>query len=266
MNRIIRRGLAGAKLFGVDLRTTTASVRSLPIYLKNRSEFRKQAKAAGDNAFPEGQLFPCLADRHMPGGTATGHYFHMDLHCAKLIASRTAQRHIDVGSRVDGFVAHVASFRTIEVLDIRPIKAKAANITFHQHDLMAGPGQFKQACDSLSCLHALEHLGLGRYGDTVDYNGHLKGWNALYDMLKPNGRLYFAVPMGNQRIEYDAHRVFSMQYLLETMINPKYDLESFAYVDDNGELQTNADTNTKDARANFGCRWGCAIFDLLKVR
>ena len=32
------------------------------------------------------------------------------------------KRHVDIGSRLDGFVAHVASFREIEVLDIRPLK------------------------------------------------------------------------------------------------------------------------------------------------
>jgi hypothetical protein len=28
-------------------------------------------------------------------------------------------------------------------------------------------------CDSISSLHAIEHFGLGRYGDTIDVNGHL---------------------------------------------------------------------------------------------
>jgi hypothetical protein len=28
-------------------------------------------------------------------------------------------RHIDIGSRIDGFVANVAAFRKIEVLDVR---------------------------------------------------------------------------------------------------------------------------------------------------
>ena len=34
-------------------------------------------------------------------------------------------------------------------------------------------------CDSVSCLHALEHFGLGRYGDPVDPDGHLKGFRNL---------------------------------------------------------------------------------------
>ena len=76
------------------------------------------------------------------------------------------------------------------------------------------PPGLAESTDSLSCLHALEHFGLGRYGDPVDYDGYLKGFDNLYRILKPGGRLYFSVPMGPQRIEFDAHRVFSMAYLL----------------------------------------------------
>lgn len=39
----------------------------------------------------------------------------------KHIFDSSPQRHLDVGSRIDGFVAHVASFREIEVIDIRPV-------------------------------------------------------------------------------------------------------------------------------------------------
>jgi hypothetical protein len=39
--------------------------------------------------------------------------------------------------------------------------------------------------DSISCLHALEHFGLGRYGDRLDPNGHETGFLKLLDMLKP---------------------------------------------------------------------------------
>ena len=38
-----------------------------------------------------------------------------------MIYAARPEKHVDVGSRVDGFVAHVASFREIEVFDVRPI-------------------------------------------------------------------------------------------------------------------------------------------------
>jgi len=84
-------------------------------------------------------------------------------------------------------------------------------------------------CDSISCLHALEHFGLGRYGDRIDYQGHLLGWNNIYKILKRGGNFIFSVPIGIQRIEFNAHRVFSIEYLL-TMIKGRYQIDSFSYV------------------------------------
>ena len=45
--------------------------------------------------------------------------------------------HVDVGSGVDGFVAHVASFSPIEVIAIRPFSSYIPNATFTQDDMMA---------------------------------------------------------------------------------------------------------------------------------
>jgi hypothetical protein len=97
-------------------------------------------------------------------GVVSRHYFHQDLVVAGYIFASNSERHIDVGSRVDGFVAHVASFRVIEVIDVRPLPVTThSNIQFFKADLMHDVGS--ELTDSLSCLHALEHFGLGRYGD-----------------------------------------------------------------------------------------------------
>jgi predicted SAM-dependent methyltransferase len=119
-------------------------------------------------------------------------------------------------------------------------------------------------CDSLSCLHALEHFGLGRYGDKIDYQGHKRGWNNLYKILKKGGKLYFSVPIGTQRIEFNAHRVFSMDYLLK-MIEGRYKIDSFSYVNDAGDLVKNAELNDDLVKTNFSCHYGCGIFELTKL-
>jgi SAM-dependent methyltransferase len=166
---------------------------------------------------------------------------------------------------VDGFVAHVASFREIHILDIRPLQSKTRSIIFEQQDFMAPlKDSLKECTDSLSCLHAMEHFGLGRYGDTVDCDGYLKGLENLYGMLKPNGKLYFSVPIGEQRIEFNAHRVFSVKHLLE-LFNGKYEIDHFSYVDDAGDLHENAELAQADIENNFSCRYGCGIFEMRKV-
>jgi SAM-dependent methyltransferase len=250
-------------LFGVDPPKTARSIRGLRPYLRNRRELRHQAAAFG-REFPFGKAYPCLADRYEESGVAAGDYFHQDLYVAQLVFKNNPRRHVDVGSRVDGFVAHVAAFRAIEVFDIRELHTNAANISFRQRDLMQERPDLDGCTDSLSCLHTLEHFGLGRYGDPVDYQGYRKGWENLWRMLEPGGRLYFSTPIGPQRIEFDAHRVFTVPFLMD-MIRPGYHVESFAYVNDKGELMRDANPRGADAGTSFGCRYGCGIFELIKL-
>ena len=235
--------------------------RGLPFFIKDFVRLKKQLKNNSDFAF--GSLHPILFDKYDKSGTMNGHYFHQDLLVALRIFLNNPIRHIDIGSRIDGFVAHVASFRIIEVFDIRPIESKIDNIIFTQADLTFLPSQLKECCDSLSSLHAIEHFGLGRYGDTIDIDGHLKAINNLHQMLKPNGKFYFSAPIGKQRIEFNAHRVFNIKYLLQ-ILGDKFSIEAFHYVDDNGDLFKNVNLSEESVDTNFNCKYGCGIFELIK--
>jgi hypothetical protein len=115
---------------------------------------------------------------------------------------------VDVGSRIDGFVAHVALFRPIEVMDIRPARSFDPNVRFVQVDVSDPEKVPENYTDSLSCLHALEHFGLGRYGDPLLADGWKRGIQSFSRLLQPQGRLYLSVPIGRQRIEFNAHRIF----------------------------------------------------------
>ncbi len=236
------------------------SIKSWFFYLKSLREIKKQAK---DNLFPLGKLYPCIEDRFKQSGDASGHYFHQDLLVANRIFINNPAKHVDIGSRVDGFVAHVASFRKIEVFDIRELDSKVLNVNFRRFDLMDENQGLADYCDSVSCLHALEHFGLGRYGDRIDYCGHLLGWNNIKKILKQNGKFYFSVPIGPQRIEFNAHRVFSIDYLM-CLIAPDYKIDSFSFVNDKGDLIRNADLGSEEAGKNFNCFYGCGIFELTK--
>jgi hypothetical protein len=92
-------------------------------------ELKRQAKGS-QQSFPFGKFYPCLDDRYLPIETASGHYFHQDLLIAHKIFVNNPKKHVDVGSRMDGFVAHVASFRQIEVFDVRPLESSIPNISF----------------------------------------------------------------------------------------------------------------------------------------
>jgi hypothetical protein len=115
--------------------------------------------AVSGKEFSLGRLYPCLSDRFAESGTARGQYVHHDLHVAQLVFKARPSRHVDVASRVDGFVAHLASFMKVEVMDIRPIRTSARNIEFRHLDSMEDPFPLPEYCLSLSCLHSLEHFG-----------------------------------------------------------------------------------------------------------
>jgi len=266
MRRVAQRLASLLALFGFDATKFVGSVRGLWPYFRNRATFKRQMAAAQATAghFAMGRSYPSLSDRYDEAGTAQGHYFHQDLYVAQLIFRNKPHRHVDVGSRVDGFVAHVASFRKIEVLDIRPLQGAVENILFHCRDITEERTDLDGYTDSLSCLHALEHFGLGRYGDAVDYDGYQKGWDNLYRMLTTGGKFYFSTPIGPQRIEFDAHRVFSVSTLVK-MMHGKYRIDGFAYVDDAGSLVRDANPTGEEAQESFGCDYGCGIFELTKL-
>ena len=250
--------------FGFDPRRTFQFVRGLPAYLRDYREFTQQSRDSSTH-FKMGVPFPCLADRFAQSGDLRGHYFYQDLLVARRIHESAPARHVDVGSRVDGFVAHVASFRPIEVIDIRPLKPSIHNVRFIQADLMkVGNGSLVDYCDSLSCLHALEHFGLGRFGDTVDYDGHLAGLRNLSLMLKSGGKFYLSVPIGPQGVQFNAHRIFSVQYML-ALLREQFKLDCFSFVDDDGILHENVVVGAEDSKVSFGCIYGCGIFEWTKL-
>lgn len=264
MKQIFRNFYRLLTIFGIDPRKFIHSMRGLPYYFRNLQSLKNQEESAAKQ-FPFGKLYPCIGDKVTDSGSAKGHYFHQDLLVARRVHLNNPSNHVDIGSRIDGFVAHVASFRPINVIDIRPLSSNIPNVTFMQADLMSPINDdLIEYCDSLSCLHAIEHFGLGRYGDPVNYDGYLFGLNNLYQILKKGGKLYFSVPIGHQRIEFDAHRIFSISYLLELFAD-KYQIDHFSFVDDQGDLHENASITKTNEQNNFECVFGCGIFEMTKL-
>jgi SAM-dependent methyltransferase len=252
------------KWMGFDFKQTKRFLRCYPRYVSDLRTLKRQAGHSQAH-FPFGRRRPCLDDMYEQSGSAKGHYFHQDLLVARRIFTTNPRRHLDIGSRLDGFVAHVAVFRPIEVLDIRPLDSHVPNVSFAQCDLMGEiPATLLGAFDSLSCLHALEHFGLGRYGDPLDYDGYRRGFANLKRFLEPNGRLYFSVPIGPQRIEFNAHRVFAIQTLLD-LFKDGYVVEGFSYVDDKGDLHEGVELTPERIANSCGCRYGCGVFELRRV-
>ena len=217
----------------------------IPRYINERKKFLKMGGLVSHN-------YPITSEYKESAGTASGHYFHQDLLVSQLIFQANPVRHIDIGSRIDGFVAHVAAFRKIEIFDIRALSgSKHPNIEYSQADLMLGAD--KEITDSLSCLHTIEHFGLGRYGDPINPAGYIVGFNNLIEMLKPNGVLYISFPIGTtNEVHFNAHRVFQPKDIFSWAPN-KLNLLRFDYVDDIGDLHKNFDVLNNDLDVTYGC-------------
>lgn len=247
---------------GYDPMKTINFFRGIPFYVRDLAKIRHQKGDKTDFVF--GSPYPRLGDRLDESGIMSGHYFHQDLLIAQRIYQNKPLKHVDIGSRTDGFVAHVAVFREIELIDIRAQKNSVKNITHKQTDIMDLPAGMANYCDSISSLHAIEHFGLGRYGDPVDYDGHVKAIDNIHKMLKANGKFYFSAPIDKQRIEFNAHRVFAVGYLL-TLFNHKFKIDYFSYVDDKGDLFENVGLDADSVKNNFNCDYGCGIFEMTKT-
>ena len=206
-------------------------------------------------------IFPVLGEDKKKSGRITNHYFYQDLLVASYIFKNKPTKHIDIGSRIDGFVANVASFRKIEVFDLRINKLNFKNIKFRTLNLNKINKKLYNYTDSISCLHTIEHFGLGRYGDKIDPDSYKKGFNNLIKMLKPNGLLYISFPISDKNATF---------FNLERRFNPKdilgwtkeLVLLNFDYIDDKQRLNLNINLlNFKKNIVN-----GCGIYVFKKIK
>ena len=198
---------------------------------------------------------PMLNDSVEQAGITKGHYFHQDLLVASYIYKAKPETHIDIGSRIDGFVAHVASFRKIQIIDIRNLnKIGHENISFLKLDLTKNDNP-SLLSESVSCLHAIEHFGLGRYGDKIDPVGHIKAFNNILKILKKNGTLYISFPISkNNETHFNSQRIFNPNDIFSWPTDGnKIGLKKFDYVDSQGNLNLNTKISDVENIKEYGC-------------
>ena len=106
------------------------AITHLPKFSRFIREKRAFITAGGEIS----SIFPVFSDYESNAGSHKGHYFHQDLVVAQQIYSKNPKRHLDIGSRIDGFVAHVATFRQIDVLDVRDLTQSEHPISSSRSD------------------------------------------------------------------------------------------------------------------------------------
>ena len=184
------------------------------------------------------------------------HYFYQSAWCARKIAFHTPKRHVDIASQIN-LIAPLSAFVEVEFIDFRPLNVSLNNLISRAGTITNLP--FSDKCvESLSCLHVIEHIGLGRYGDDIDPEGNKKACKELQRILAVGGNLYLSTPIGKERVEFNAHRVHSYKTILQFFNELK--LITFSYVDDAGMYVENT---SAEISASFN--YGVGLFHFRRV-
>jgi len=226
----------------------------IPNYFRFFGDWRKFNRLSVNNKPFLRDIYPQLWDR-----TSTtpfdAHYLYQAIWATEKIYSIKSKFHLDIGSQIQ-FATNISIFQPILYLDFRPVFVEAPGFTSVGGDIKSLP--FKSSSfPSISCLHVIEHIGLGRYGDKVDPDAHLKGIEEIYRVLEPGGDLLITTPVGIERICFNAHRIFNPKQFVTQF--PQYSLVEFSYVDDYGKMNIKADLDEGSS-----CEYGCGLFWLRK--
>ncbi|TAN30001.1 MAG: DUF268 domain-containing protein [Actinomycetota bacterium] len=230
---------AALKVYGIDVKRIWSSIRHIPNFCVTAVHYlRLQHSVPGTLKLSWKHLRPITYDFGTSMNVTDPEYFYQDWWVAREIFVSSPLRHLDIGSRLDGFLTHLLVFRNVEAVDVRPINVNVQGLSTVIANACNMPEIPDESIDSVSCLHTIEHLGLGRYGDLVDPSGPERAAREMIRILKPGGRIYVSAPIGRERLQFNAQRVFAPNRLLE-LFQP-LSLENFAAIDDNGQFIENA--------------------------
>lgn len=196
------------------------------------------------------EAYPQLHDR-----TAVSpfdpHYFYVNAWAMRRITAAKPAGHVDVASQVM-FANLLAAVLPVLFVDYRPLHAALSGLTSLSGSILALPFA-ANSVTSLSCLHVAEHIGLGRYGDPLDPLGSQHAAAELARVLAPGGNLYFALPVGRPRVQFNAHRIHDPHTICAYFAG--LDLVEFCGVDDHGRFQENI-----DPAVLANSRYACGLF------
>lgn len=185
------------------------------------------------------------------------HYVYHPAWAARIVANNRPEKHVDISSTLH-FCSILSAFIPVDFYDYRPAKLSLSHLSSLSADLLDLPFG-DNTVPSLSCMHTVEHVGLGRYGDPLDYDGDLKAIKELKRVLAVGGHLLFVVPLGREsRIFFNAHRVYTKQHVLDLFSD--LSLVDFSLIpedENDGGLVSNPSDQLL-AKQVYGC--GCFHF------
>jgi len=140
----------------------------------------------------------------------------VDFECAFAAQNiqRSAPRSIlDIGSYrhfILGLLAH-SPVTTVDVRNRHPLSPNETVLTGDAKKLKLPDQSF----DLVLSLCSLEHFGLGRYGDEIEFQADSMAFGEMIRVLRPGGYLIFSTTITRARpaIGFNAHRIYSYAML-----------------------------------------------------
>jgi SAM-dependent methyltransferase len=213
------RARYSAKIAAHNFRVARGWPRRAKLWLSGYRRFyadmwRYMSAASSGGEGVKFELFPQIHE-----WTATtdfdAHYVYQGAWLFERLLDRKPREHVDVGSYI-GYMGFISALFPTTFIDIRPTGAEFAGFSEKMGSVLDLPYD-DGAVSSLSCLHVVEHIGLGRYGDPVDPRGSIKALAELQRVLAPGGDLYLSLPSGRAATYFNAHRVFDPSAVVETL-------------------------------------------------
>jgi len=236
---------------------TLRRLMALPWFISDYFKLKRALKSDNRFSLSLSELNPVLIDKTNTTEFEP-HYVYHPAWAARIVAKTNPAKHIDISSILQ-FSTIVSAFVPVEFYDYRPAKLLLSGYKSEHGDLTNLHFPTKSV-ESLSCMHTLEHIGLGRYGDPIDATGDIKAATELTRVLKPGGSFIFVTPVGKPKIEFNAHRIYSYEQVLALF--PALKLVEFSLVPDDfkekGFIENANPLIVKDQD------WGCGCFHFTK--
>lgn len=240
-------------------RTTRNKVKgALPIWFEEDfKKFKRLSDLRGNRFMLDWNNNMPIINQQKGSSEIDRHYIYHTAWAARCLSNLKPLIHTDISSSLY-FAGITSAFLKIEFYDYRPANILLDNLNCGKADLTKLP--FKDnSISSLSCMHVIEHIGLGRYGDEIDSEGDLKAISELQRVLASGGNLFFVVPIGSSpKIIFNAHRIYTKNQILEYF--NEFTLKEFALIpefSEDGGIVFNPSQKLIE-KQNYGC--GCFWF------
>ncbi|MCG2712460.1 MAG: DUF268 domain-containing protein [Candidatus Omnitrophica bacterium] len=206
-------------------------IRSFCSYPRYIRDWLRYARMHGSEALCFFDAQPQLHE-HTMVTKVDAHYFYSNGWIMRRIVANNPANHVDIGSS-SMFVNLLSAVIPVTFMDYRPLEVRIEGLTNCSGDILNLPFA-DSSINSLSCSHVAEHVGLGRYGDALNPYGTQQACAELMRVLVSGGYLYFALPVGKQRVCFNAHRVHDPKTIIDYFAG--LELVEFSGVHDDGRF------------------------------